>query len=179
MTAQSIRKNDFFNVCAQCRTGCCNGVRPPLTQKRREIIERYLRRHNIALENPFDQTGYTFPREDKEGYCLFYDRKTKRCRIHEVKPETCAAGPITFDINTRTQKIEWHLKKESICVLASGLSKDKQRLNEHLALAKKEIGELVKELDAEALRTILKIEEPETFKIEEDIVEEDILHKLI
>jgi len=29
------------------------------------------------------------------------------------------------------------------------------------------------------LRAILKIEEPETFKIEEDLVEKDVLYKLI
>jgi len=179
LTTQSRRKNDSFKICAQCRLGCCQGVRPPLTSKRKAIIETYLREHKITLENLFDYAGYTFPREDKEGYCLFFDRKTKRCRIHEVKPETCVAGPITFDINTKTQKIEWHLKKETICALASGLFEDKQRLSKHLALAKREIRELVKELQAEDLKNILKIEEPETFKIEEDIVEKDILHKLI
>jgi len=96
-----------------------------------------------------------------------------------VKPETCVAGPITFDINTKTQKIEWHLKKETVCALAGGLFRDKRRLTKHLALAKREIQQLVKELDAEDLTAILKIEEPETFKIEEDIVEKDVLHKLI
>ena len=154
-------------------------MRPPLTYKRRKIIKTYLRKHNISLEDPFVRTGYTFPREDKEGYCLFFDRNTKKCQIHEVKPETCAAGPITFDINARTQKIEWHLKKETICALARGLFEDKQRLSNHLVLAKGEILELVKDLEAEDLRAILKIEEPETFKIEEDLVEKDVLYKLI
>ena len=96
-----------------------------------------------------------------------------------MKPETCVAGPITFDINTRTQKIEWHLKKETVCALSRGLFRDKRRLSKHLALAKREIRQLVKELDAEDLRTILKIEEPETFKIDENTVEKDVLHKLI
>ena len=179
LTTQSRRKNDSFDVCAQCKLGCCQGVRPPLTHKRREIIETYLRKHRITVEKLYDNTGYTFPREDKEGYCLFFDRKTKRCRVHEVKPETCVAGPITFDINTRTQKIEWHLKKETVCALAGGLFGDRRRLSKHLALAKREIRQLVKELDAEDLRTILKIEEPETFKIDENAVEKDVLRKLI
>ena len=110
---------------------------------------------------------------------MFFDRKTKRCRIHEVKPETCVAGPITFDIKAKTQKIEWHLKKETVCALAGELFKDKHRLGKHLALAKREIRELVKDLDAGDLRSILKIEEPETFKIEEDTVEKCVLYKLI
>ena len=176
---KSRRSNNSLNTCVQCKLGCCQGVRPPLTYKRREIIKAYLREHNISVRDPFARTGYTFPREDNEGYCLFYDRNTKKCRIHEVKPETCVAGPVTFDINTRTQKIEWHLKKETICALARGLSEDKQQLGNHLALAKREILELVKELDADDLRSILKIEEPETFKIEEETVEKDVLSKLI
>jgi hypothetical protein len=48
----------------------------------------------------------------------------------------------------------------------------------HVELAKKEILALVSELDSEALKAILKIEEPETFKISEDNIGKDILDKL-
>jgi hypothetical protein len=89
------------------------------------------------------------------------------------------AGPITFDINTKTRKIEWHLKKETLCPLAGRLYADKERLGKHQALAKAEILGLVKELDAEALKSILKIEEPKTFMIAEDNVEKAVLAKLI
>jgi hypothetical protein len=95
-----------------------------------------------------------------------------------VKPETCVAGPITFDINTKTQKIEWHLKKRTICPLAGRLYADKERLKKHQVLAKKEIRRLVKELDTKALRAILKIEEPETFKVGENSIEKAVLTKL-
>jgi hypothetical protein len=173
------KENDFFNVCSQCRTSCCIDARPPLTPKRIKIIETHLKKQKIPLEKPFMQTSYTFPREDTENYCVFNDRKTGKCLIHAVKPETCVAGPITFDINTKTQKIEWHLKKETICPLAGRLYADKERLGKHQALAKKEILRLVKELDSEALKTILKIEEPKTFKIGEDTIEKTILAKLI
>ena len=179
MAVTTRKENDFFNICAQCKTGCCQTARPPLTSKRRKIIETHLKKQKIPLENPFNQTNYTFPREDKEGYCIFYDKKTKKCLVHPVKPETCAAGPVTFDINTKTQKIEWHLKKETTCPLAGRLYQDEERLRKHLELAKKEIRKLVRELDAEALRAILKIEEPETFKIDEESVEEDVLGNLV
>jgi Fe-S-cluster containining protein len=172
------KENDFFNVCSQCRTSCCINARPPLTAKRMKIIERHVKERKIPLEKPFMQMSYTFPREDAENYCIFNDRRTGKCLIHAVKPETCVAGPITFDINTKTQKIEWHLKKETICPLAGRLYADKERLGKHRSLAKAEILRLVKELDAEALKTILKIEEPETFKIAEDDVEKAVLAKL-
>jgi hypothetical protein len=121
---------------------------------------------------------YTFPREDAEGYCVFYDKQTRKCKVHPVKPETCVAGPITFDINKQTQKIEWYLKMEKICPLAGILHKNGEILKKHLESAKKEIFRLVHGLDPEALRAILKIEEPETFKIDEDPVGSDVLTKL-
>jgi len=98
--------------------------------------------------------------------------------VHSVKPETCVAGPVTFYINLQTGKIEWFLKSERICSLAGVLYKDKEALERHLSLAKKELQRLVRELDAEALCAILKIEEPETFKIGEDSLNPEVLGKL-
>jgi Fe-S-cluster containining protein len=181
MADTTRKENDFFNICvhARCKTDCCHIARPPLTAKRKKILEEYLKKHGIYLENPLVHGGYTYAREDKERYCVFFHRKTKKCLVHSVKPETCVAGPVTFDINLKTEKIEWHLKKESICPLARRLYDDKERLKKHLKLAKKEIRRLVRELDAEALKTILKIEEPETFKIDEDSIEKPVLSKLV
>ncbi|HVP41600.1 MAG TPA: YkgJ family cysteine cluster protein [Candidatus Krumholzibacteriaceae bacterium] len=174
------RESAFFEVCSKCKTiDCCLKSRPPLTPRRIKIIEAYLKKQGIQVKNPFMRTAYAFPKEGEEGYCVFNDKKTKKCLIHEVKPETCVAGPITFDINIKTQKIEWHLKKETICSLAGRLYADKERLRKHEALARKEILRLVRELDTEALKTILKIEEPETFKISENSVEKSVLAKLV
>jgi Fe-S-cluster containining protein len=174
----SRRQEDFFNVCANCKISCCQNARPPITRERRKIIEEYLKEQKIPIQNPFIKTIYTFPREDTEGYCVFYDKKTRKCKVHPVKPETCVAGPITFDINTQTQKIEWYLKMEKICPLAGVLYKNGEVLKKHLESAKKEILRLVRELEPEALRAILKIEEPETFKIDQDPIESYILDKL-
>jgi hypothetical protein len=124
-------------------------------------------------------TDYVFPREDEEGYCVFHDKETRKCLIHPVKPETCVAGPITFDINLETGKIEWFLKTEKICPLAGKLYKNQEMLQKHLKSAKKEILKLVHQLDPKALKTILKIEEPETFKIGEDEIEKEKLFLLI
>jgi hypothetical protein len=52
-------------------------------------------------------------------------------------------------------------------------------LKKHLGSAKKEICRLVQELDSEALQTILKREEPYTFKIDENVIGKDVLNKLI
>jgi len=179
MLSKSKRQDNFFNVCGECKINCCKGARPPITLKRKEIIESYLKNQKFPIENSFVQATYTFPREDVEGYCIFYDKETRKCIVHSVKPETCVAGPITFDINMSTRKIEWYLKKEEICPLAGILYKNRDALLKHLESAKKEIFRLVRELDSEALRAILKIEESETFKIDEEDVTDDILNKLI
>ena len=134
--------------------------------------------HGIPTESLFVQSAYTYPREDKDGYCDFYNRNTRKCRIHVVKPETCVAGPITFDIDKKTKRIEWYLKTSEVCPLAGVLYENKRALTKHLKLAKKEILRLVQKLDPEALQGILRVEEPNTFKIDEDNIGEGILSRL-
>jgi len=121
--------------------------------------------------------GYVFPRLLADGYCVFHDTKTKKCVIHTVKPETCVAGPITFDVNFKTGKIEWFLKMDRICQLSGAVYQDKQLLRKHLENAKREVLRLVTQLTAEELKAILKKDEPETFKIDEDDLEQ-LLRKL-
>lgn len=178
MPAKDERQNNFFNVCENCKDSCCQNARPPINRKRKEMIEAYLKQHKILIENPFVQASYIFPKEDIEGYCIFYDKTTMKCLVHPVKPETCVAGPVTFDINVLNRKIEWFLKKEKICPLAGTLHANEQILKKHLETAKKEILTLVSGLDSEALRTILKIEEPETCKIDENDVSDNVTSKL-
>jgi Fe-S-cluster containining protein len=177
---KSRRRGSFFAICAQCKTdhSCCHDTKPPVTSERRKIIETYLEEEKFPLENIFIEAHYTFPRLDADGYCIFHDRKTRKCAIHSVKPETCVAGPITFDINKKTEKIEWYIKKEKMCQLAKTVFSNKRSLHKHFRVAKKEIGVLLNQLGSEALISILKKEEPETFKIGEDNIDKRILDKL-
>jgi len=172
------KQNNFFHVCSKCKLNCCRNARPPITWKRKKVIESYLAAQGLRIENPFDNTGYTFLRETFEGFCSLFNKETGKCLVHSVKPETCVAGPITFDINLQTSKIEWFLKSEDICPLAAFLYKDKEALEKHLSSAKKELQTLIHEIDAKALCTLLKIEEPETFKIGEDSLSPEILERI-
>jgi len=172
------RHVDFFQVCASCKLGCCNGVRPPITAKRKAIIEGYLDAEGSKIETPFSERVYTFPRETPDGYCIFFQKDTKRCGVHPVKPETCVAGPVTFDINLQTRKIEWFLKTQAICPLAGKLYKNEKAMLSHMESAKREILKLVNDLNAVELREILKIEEPDTFKIGEDDLDPAVLARL-
>jgi predicted HAD superfamily phosphohydrolase len=67
---------------------------------------------------------------------------------------------------------------EKICPLAGAMYRDKALLEKHFEAARKEILQLVRELAPEALRTILKREEPDTFKIGEEEIGNDVLSKL-
>jgi len=179
MQAEGERQKNFFNVCGKCKTNCCWDARPPITLEREKIILEYLKAHDIQVDNPFVHAEYTFPRETADGYCIFYDRATRRCIVHPVKPETCVAGPITFDINAKTGKIEWYLKMEKICPLAGLMYRDKVLLEGHFETARREILHLVRQLSPKALKTILKREEPDTFKIGEKKIDAAVLDKLL
>ena len=120
-----------------------------------------------------------FPRETETGYCIFFDKTTSKCRVHQVKPETCVAGPLTFDINHKARKIEWFLKTEKTCLLVDVLKRDKAALEKYIESAKREILRLVHDLDPLALRAILTIEEPCTFKIGEDDLDSKVIAKVM
>jgi len=178
MSDEVMRKTCAFDVCCQCKSGCCQDVNPPLTLKRKRLIEDYLREQKIRVENPFTNKAYSFPAVDAMGFCVFYDKDTRKCSVHPVKPETCRAGPVTFDINFRTRKVEWHLKTAEVCALAKTLCGNDDLFREHSEVAKEEILRLICELDSEALQAILKIEEPQTVKIGEDDLPEEVMEKL-
>lgn len=151
---------------------------PPLTAKRMRNIEEYLKNQGTPVERVFTRSEYSYPAVDSKGFCVFYEQQTKKCSIHPVKPETCTAGPVTFDINFRTKKVEWFLKKGELCLFASCLFETPEKFNEHLEVAKDELMRLVCELDSEALRAILKRDEPQTIKIGEAILPQEVLSKL-
>jgi len=130
------------------------------------------------VDKSFEISEYVFPRETRDGFCVFFDEETRRCRVYVVKPETCVAGPITFDINLQMGKIEFYLKFERTCPLAGKLKKDMIALENHLNSAKRELLTLVGELDTEALLAILQIDEPETWKIGETSLNKDVLERL-
>jgi hypothetical protein len=109
---------------------------------------------------------------------MFFDKETEKCSVHPVKPETCVAGPVTFDINFSTRKVEWFLKKSEICAFAATLYSNKAAFRKHLEVAKKQLTRLICELNPEELRIILKIDEPQTFKIGEDDLPLEAIKKL-
>ncbi|AAB88950.1 MULTISPECIES: YkgJ family cysteine cluster protein [Archaeoglobus] len=151
---------DFYEVCSRCGGKCCIDAKPPITERRLRILLD----SGISLEL-FDFEEYTHPKMKENGYCVFFDEKEKKCLIHSIKPETCVAGPFTFDL--REGKIDIYLKKESICPIVTLLRQNEGIYRKQYERAVEAIKTLVKELDERALRRILEIDEPETEKVGE------------
>jgi Fe-S-cluster containining protein len=173
-----MRKTCSFDICCQCKHGCCQNVNPPLTLRRKKIIEDYLGEQRILVERPFVNEAYSSPAVDAMGFCVFYGKDTRKCLVHPVKPETCRAGPVTFDVNSRTRKVEWYLKASGVCALAKTLRGSDNLFRAHFRVAKEELLRLVCELEPKALQAILKIEEPQTVKIGEDDLPLGVIEKL-
>jgi Fe-S-cluster containining protein len=178
MTEDRNGKTYSFDVCSQCKFICCQDANPPLTSRRMQILRDYVTAHNLGVSELFVQGQYAHPAADANGVCNFFNKQTRLCSVHSVKPETCRAGPITFDINLQTRKVEFYLKKNEICPFAGVLYQDKAAFNQHLAAAKVEIMRLIAELDVGALKAILLIPEPETFKVDENDLPKEVAEKL-
>jgi Fe-S-cluster containining protein len=167
-----------FDVCGQCRSICCQDAKPPLSENRKQIIQEYLKKQKIKVAQTFTKNDYSYPSVDEQIYCRLFSKKTGKCMVHPVKPETCVSGPITFDINFKTTKVEWFLKKSELCAYAGVLYKDKAAFKDHFEVAKKQITELIKQLSSDELRAIVKIDEPQTFKVGEDDLPLEVAIKL-
>lgn len=170
MTEDNNGKTYSFDVCGTCKFICCQDAKPPLSEERKKILKEYIKKEKIPVDEPFMCEAYSYPAVDENLLCKLFNKQTRRCSVHPVKPETCRAGPVTWDINFKTKKLEYYLKMEKICPLAGVLYRNPKMLGEHLDAAKVEIRRLVEALTADELRVIVKIAEPDTFKIcEEDL----------
>ncbi|XES76899.1 MAG: YkgJ family cysteine cluster protein [Candidatus Bathyarchaeia archaeon] len=178
MSEDQNGKTYSFDVCSQCSMICCQDANPPLTSNRRKILTEYVKAQNLSVTELFAGTDYSHPATDSDGVCVFYNKKTRRCMVHPVKPETCRAGPITFDINLQTRKVEFYLKEGKICAFAQFLFENEENLKQHLEGAKPEIMRLICELDVDELKAILMIPEPETFKVDENELPKEVAEKL-
>jgi uncharacterized protein len=171
-------KTFSFDVCATCKSICCQDAKPPLSEERKKILLEYIKKEKIPFKDPFMCEQYSYPSVDHDLYCMLFNKQTGRCSVHPVKPETCRAGPVTWDINFKTKKLEYHLKMEKICAFAGVLYRDQKMLGELLDVAKVEIHRLVEALSADELKVIVKIPEPDTFKICEEDLSASVSKKL-
>jgi Fe-S-cluster containining protein len=141
-------------ICMRCGGHCCtDNTQPPVSPS---CFERL-----VAAGTPaeaFEYDGYRRLRLQAGGACiLFVDG---RCSNHGIKPETCRAGPFTFDVSGGTIGI--YLKKESICPVVRLLKEEPEAYAQQFSAAVKNITHLVNSLPDRELAAICRIEEPET-----------------
>jgi hypothetical protein len=91
--------------------------------------------------------------------------KDGKCVIHAIKPETCRAGPFTFDV--KDEVIGIYLKFPAICPLVTLLKATPEAYQLQYNLAVKSITHLVSNLTQDELDAICRIEEPDTEKVTE------------
>jgi Fe-S-cluster containining protein len=142
-------------ACNECHLvgGCCFEARPPLSQERIDILLK-----NGVSADAVEFVGYRRLRLKRDGFCvLFQDGK---CSIHSIKPETCVAGPFTFDLKGNTLQI--FIKRESICPMVRFLKANRKAFDGLFETSVERIIELVNKVPAEEMAEILKIDEPET-----------------
>ncbi|NTV27701.1 MAG: YkgJ family cysteine cluster protein, partial [Methanothrix sp.] len=125
----------------------------PLSQDRIDILLE-----NGVSPDAIEFAGYKRLRLKPDGFCLLF--QNGRCSIHSIKPETCVAGPFTFDMKGTLLQI--FLKKESICPMVRFLKVNRKAYDELFQVSLKKILDLVKAVPALEMAEILKIEEPET-----------------
>ena len=94
-------------ACGNCQLGggCCFEARPPLTQNRIDILLA----KGVSPES-IEFAGYKRLKLKRDGFCALFENGM--CSVHSIKPETCVAGPFTFDMQGDILQI--FLKKESI-----------------------------------------------------------------
>ncbi|MCJ7444329.1 MAG: YkgJ family cysteine cluster protein [Methanotrichaceae archaeon] len=142
-------------VCFECQLnrGCCFAAKPPLTNERIKILL-----DNGVSGELIEFAGYKRLKVKPDGFCVLF--RTWRCGVHLIKPETCVAGPFTFDL--RGSILEIYLKKKSICPMVELLKENREIFERLLTLAAENIMKLLKALPKDELAEILKIDEPET-----------------
>ena len=142
-------------ACDDCHLagGCCFEARPPLSQKRIDILME-----NGVSADAIEFVGYKRLRLRQDGFCVLF--RDGKCSIHDIKPETCVAGPFTFDIEDDMLQI--FLKRESICPMVRFLRANRKAYDALFETSVEKIMDLIRSVPEEEMAQILQIDEPET-----------------
>ena len=142
-------------ACDDCHLagGCCFEARPPLSQKRIDILME-----NGVSADAIEFVGHKRLRLRQDGFCVLF--RDGKCSIHDIKPETCVAGPFTFDIEDDMLQI--FLKRENICPMVRFLRANRKAYDALFETSVEKIMDLIRSVPEEEMAQILQIDEPET-----------------
>jgi len=86
----------------------------------------------------FDKQGYA-TLKNREGYCVFYDLKTRRCSVYHNRPSGCRVYPVIVDE-------EKGIVLDAICEARSTISDTEKQLKG------RRVVKLLEDIDSEALK---------------------------
>jgi hypothetical protein len=142
-------------ACDDCHLagGCCFEARPPLSQKRIDMLME-----NGVSADAIEFVGYKRLCLRQDGFCVLF--RDGKCSIHDIKPETCVAGPFTFDIEDDMLQI--FLKRENICPMVRFLRANRKAYDALFETSVEKIMDLIRSVPEEEMAQILQIDESET-----------------
>ncbi|MDD1716538.1 MAG: YkgJ family cysteine cluster protein [Methanolinea sp.] len=140
-------------ICARCGGRCCKDANPPVSPDRIAALQ------GLGIgKDDIEYAGYTRLRSQEGGMCVMFSGG--RCRIHSAKPETCVAGPFTFEVTDHTLSL--FLKRESSCPLVKHLNEDPEAYQAQYREAVRRLVRLIRSLPPGELEVISRIPEHET-----------------
>jgi Fe-S-cluster containining protein len=113
---------------------------------------------NGVSADAIEFVGYKRLRLRQDGFCVLF--RDGKCSIHDIKPETCVAGPFTFDIEDDMLQI--FLKRESICPMVRFLRANRKAYDALFETSVEKIMDLIRSVPEEEMAQILQIDEPQT-----------------
>ncbi|RJS79168.1 YkgJ family cysteine cluster protein [Candidatus Bathyarchaeota archaeon] len=78
--------------CSHCGK-CCENTEMPLSEADIKRLERigYPRRTFVR----YDEEGYA-RLLNKDGYCVFFDKENKKCKVYKFRPLGCRLYPVIY-----------------------------------------------------------------------------------
>ncbi|UCD20839.1 MAG: YkgJ family cysteine cluster protein [archaeon] len=110
---------DIWKECIPCKGLCCKWETVLLTQGEIDRIAKKVGKKDFYKK----KKKYWVLKQDKDGLCIFYNRKRHRCNIHKVRPFDCEVFP--FDIEYYKGRLIWFLWTFCPVVKKQKLSKKK------------------------------------------------------
>ncbi len=82
--------------CSNCGV-CCTETEMLLCKKDIKSLEK--RGLNQRQFINFDKNGYAMLK-NRDGYCVFYDLKNRKCSVYEDRPKGCRVYPVILEEET-------------------------------------------------------------------------------
>jgi Fe-S-cluster containining protein len=120
--------------CSHCGV-CCTETEMLLSKKDIKRLEDRGFAENQFVQ--YDKRGYA-QLKNRDGYCVFYDRKNLQCSVYLSRPSGCRVYPVIFDEDNG-------VVLDSICQSKNTITQEEKNLKG------KRVIKLLEKIDSEAL----------------------------